>query len=688
MTDIAKNPASPAPRSRAMFPQYARQTMQRGLALQRDWLPIPAGWPFAARTTLAGLLALYVAYTLQLDTPYSAMTTVLIVSNPVRGMILSKSIYRFLGTLVGAVASIVLLELFSQTPVLFFTGFALWLGLCTTVATLLRHFRSYAAVLAGYTVSLVAFSAAATPDQTFQIISGRISVVSVGIVCSAVVSALFAGSGATNDLKKRLLKLSQDLIAYMDLSLFREPGIAHVPERRAAANSIIQINDLIEFAATESGEIEQRRRALRAALAALPGTLAEAPFVGGALSPADHALLGPGSHRLETTADVERLRQDVRARIEMKPETEAQDLPQTASALVRLDALLDRLLFALTTLEARTPTPGDYRAAIFHHRDYRTAVKNGVRAALAVSIASVFWVMTAWNTGALLMSLVGPLVSMLATRDRPELASIDFMKGIVLSTFVGFIFSFAILPHIDGFPLLACAFGVVLFIGAWIMSVPQYAGMAAGFLIFFVTLVAVGNPMKFDVEGYLDNAMILVLGAVFTVVAFQTILPDSPERNVKRLSRSIRHDLGQLINSAALPDLTAYEQNTHSLLIRLSELTAATPDARPMLDGGIAALRIGQEIIWARRAIVETGLIDPDLRAHFRRLSVIDGNPHEAAVLAVTLSARVEAIPSTDPQHRAAFLRAAQSMREVSDQIRERAYFFVKNGGLSNAHGN
>ncbi len=672
-----------------MLPQYARQIVQRGLALQRDWLPIPAGWGFAARTTMASLLALYVAYTLQLDTPYSAMTTVLIVANPVRGMILSKSIYRVFGTLVGAVASVILLECFAQTPILFFTGFALWLGACTMVATLLRHFRAYAAVLAGYTVSLIAFSAAATPDQTFSITVARISVVSLGVICSALVSALFAGSGASNDLKKRLLKLSHDLIAYMDLSLFRKPGIAHAPERRVVANNVIQINDLIEFAATESGEFELRRRALRSGLATLPGILAEAPFVGGALSPSDHASLGPNSHRLETIADVERLRQAVRTRIEMKSElAEEESVPQRASALVRLDALLDRLLFALTTVGSHAPAPGYYRAAIFHHRDYRTAVKNGVRAALAVSIASIFWVMTAWNTGPMLMSMVGPLISMLATRDRPELASIDFLLGIILCIPAAFILSFAILPYIDGFPLLACVIGVVIFISAWIMSMPKYAGIATGFAIFFVTLVAPGNPMNFNVAGFLDNAMMFFLGGFFTLIAFQTILPDSPDRKVRRLSRSIRQDLGKLINSANLPDLTTYEQNTYALLVRLSELTAATPAAQPMLDGGIAALRIGQEIIWARRAIVETGLVDPDLRAHFRRLSVIDGNPQEAAVLAVTVSARVEAIPSADPHHRAAFLRAAQSMREVSDQIRERTYFFVKNGEIPDAHGN
>ena len=124
----------------------------------------PGVWAHAARTAVAALLALWCAFALQLDTPYSAMTTVLIVSNPVQGMILAKSVYRLGGTLIGGIAGVALMALFAQAPVLFLLGFAAWLALCTAASTLLRGFRSYGAVLAGYTVALIAMPAVDHPE--------------------------------------------------------------------------------------------------------------------------------------------------------------------------------------------------------------------------------------------------------------------------------------------------------------------------------------------------------------------------------------------------------------------------------------------------------------------------------------------------------------------------------------------
>ena len=152
---------------------------------------MPAGTAYVLRTLLALSLALYAAYYLQLDSPASAGTTAIILASPVRGAILSKSVWRFVGTAVGAIFAVVLVALFAQSPVLFVAGVAIWLGLCTTLATLLQYFRSYAAVLAGYTVTLIAFSVQDDPTRIFDVALGRVSVVSVGIMATAFVSVLF-----------------------------------------------------------------------------------------------------------------------------------------------------------------------------------------------------------------------------------------------------------------------------------------------------------------------------------------------------------------------------------------------------------------------------------------------------------------------------------------------------------------
>ena len=110
---------------------------------------------FGLRLWASVSFALYVAYSLELDNPFWAGTSAAIVCQQL-GASLRKGWFRTMGTLVGAVMSVVLAACFAQDRLLFRVGLALWGAACTFVATILRNFASYAAALAGYTVAIVA----------------------------------------------------------------------------------------------------------------------------------------------------------------------------------------------------------------------------------------------------------------------------------------------------------------------------------------------------------------------------------------------------------------------------------------------------------------------------------------------------------------------------------------------------
>ena len=86
-----------------------------------------------------------------LEQPQWALMTVLIVSQPLSGMVVAKGLFRLLGTLVGTAMSVLMIALFAQAPWLFLLAISLWLGLCTAASTSLRNHVSYAFVLSGYT---------------------------------------------------------------------------------------------------------------------------------------------------------------------------------------------------------------------------------------------------------------------------------------------------------------------------------------------------------------------------------------------------------------------------------------------------------------------------------------------------------------------------------------------------------
>ena len=115
-----------------------------------------SAWAFALRTWAAMMLALYVAFWLQLESASSAAVTVGILSLQTRGQAYQKAIYRILATVIGVVASLVLAGLFPQSRVLFVIGYAGWLGLCVYVGGIFEGNRAYGVVLSGYTVAIVA----------------------------------------------------------------------------------------------------------------------------------------------------------------------------------------------------------------------------------------------------------------------------------------------------------------------------------------------------------------------------------------------------------------------------------------------------------------------------------------------------------------------------------------------------
>src|SRR3984893_12428400 len=112
-------------------------------------------WIFAAKTTAAGLLALLVAFTFNLDQPQWALLTVFIVAQPQSGLVLAKSFYQIIRTVMGAVVALVFVALFAQERLLFLGALALWIGLCTFGSQYARNFAAYSFVLSGYTVAIV-----------------------------------------------------------------------------------------------------------------------------------------------------------------------------------------------------------------------------------------------------------------------------------------------------------------------------------------------------------------------------------------------------------------------------------------------------------------------------------------------------------------------------------------------------
>ena len=135
---------------------------ERGVSPRLNWsLPevlATLGLPllFAIRLWASVCLALFIAFWLELDSPYWAGGTAAIVCQPQLGASLRKGWFRMIGTSVGAVAIVVVTACFPQDRVGYLGSLALFCSLCAFAATVLRNFASYAAALAGTTAAIIA----------------------------------------------------------------------------------------------------------------------------------------------------------------------------------------------------------------------------------------------------------------------------------------------------------------------------------------------------------------------------------------------------------------------------------------------------------------------------------------------------------------------------------------------------
>lgn len=142
---------------------------------------------FSAKSFAAAMLAYYVSLRIGLPKPFWAIVTVYIVSQTSAGASLSRGVYRFAGTFVGAIATVAIVPNFVNDPIVCCMILAGWIGRCLFLSLLDRTPRAYAFVLAGYTTSLIGFPSVLDPGAVFDTASLRVQEICIGILCAVLI---------------------------------------------------------------------------------------------------------------------------------------------------------------------------------------------------------------------------------------------------------------------------------------------------------------------------------------------------------------------------------------------------------------------------------------------------------------------------------------------------------------------
>lgn len=142
---------------------------------------------YSAKSFTAAMLAYYIALSIGLERPSWAIITVYIVSQTSVGASLSRSLYRLVGTVIGAGMTVLIVPTFVNSPVFCSVILAGWITFCLYLSLLERTPRAYGFVLAGYTASLIGFPAVSDPGAIFDIAITRVQEIMIGIFCATLI---------------------------------------------------------------------------------------------------------------------------------------------------------------------------------------------------------------------------------------------------------------------------------------------------------------------------------------------------------------------------------------------------------------------------------------------------------------------------------------------------------------------
>jgi uncharacterized membrane protein YccC len=648
---------------------------------------------FGVRLWASVCLALYVAFWLQLDNAYWAGTTAGLVCQPHLGASLRKGWFRMIGTLIGAVAIVLLTACFPQNRAGFLVGLALWGALCALVATLLQNFASYAAALAGYTAAIIAsdqLGATGGPNgEAFTFAITRVSEIWIGIVCAGLLLAVTDFRGAPRRLAAMFAALSAEVASGFGSTLALAGSASETqPVRRELIQRVIALDPVMDEALGESATLRYRSPVLQAAIDGLFAALASWRAVAVRLArlPTDESqqqayavlhdvpeelrsgmrqgeprwLLNPiGMRRLCDAA--------VGTLLALSAGTPSLRLvaDQTARVLAGLSEVLDGL--ALLVADPARPRSRRHRARLYVP-DWLPALVNAGRVFVTIAAVETFWIITAWPNGALAITWTAIGIILFSPRaDEAYAHAVSFTVGSGLAAVCAAIILFAILPNLETFAGFRLVIGLYLVPVGALLTQPWQTAMFATMAGNFVPLLAPANQMSYDTAQFYNSALAIVAGSGFAALSFRLLPPLSPPFQARRLLELTLRDLRRLAQADVGRLPADWEARIYKRLVALPD--QAEPPQRAQL---LAALSVGREIIELRRVAAQLGFAS-ELDAALEPFA--QGHSADAVARLDRLDRRLAALTGSDPQKLISLNERARILLICDALAQHRAYF-------------
>jgi len=634
---------------------------------------------FAVKTFIGAMAALYISFALGLDNPYWAMASSFIVANPYAGVMRSKAVYRFGGTVIGGTAAVVLVPNLVNAPVLLSLAMALWIGLCLYISLLDRSPRAYIFMLSGYTAGIIGFPAVAAPGMIFQTALTRVEEICIGIACTTIAGTILFPRPLGPVLARRIGTWVKPAVDWAHAALAGEGEAAPAREARRrlafeAADVAVMITQLAYDVSHLQAAVRHITRlrlyviSLMPVLSSIGDRVAYLRRIGG-VTPQLAAVLAECSAWMRVggpeTAD------PLLVQIKALEET-PRDWPSLlrASLALRLEEMV-RIVRHSRALrrhvvqgDAAPDNPvleAEYVAVTVHNRDHKMALLSALAAALAVLIVCAVWIGLAWPNGAGAAIMVAVACSFFAAQDDPAPAIAAMLRSSLYALVGDGVYTFAILPRVESFPeLMLVLFPAVLVIGV-LISRPATFGLGMNLGATGATMLALENGYAPGFEPYVNNSIATLVGLGAALTVTRLIRSVGAEVSAQRLMRANAREVVRAAEANGRQDQARMIGiMTDRLGLMMPRLAAVSAGAESAAAAGLYDLRVGLNLLGLRRAMPDLPRAAQDtcdavcalVAAHY------EGNPRRPPTRALVpvLDAAMAALMSDPHRYRLALM--------------------------------
>jgi uncharacterized membrane protein YccC len=582
---------------------------------------------FACKTFLAAMLALLAALWFDLPRPYWAMATVFITSQPLSGATSSKALYRVLGTVIGAVAAVVMVPNLVNAPELLCLAMALWVGLCLYLSLLDRQPRSYGFMLSGYTVALIGFPAVSEPGSIFDLALARVEEITLGIVCATLVSTVLlprsvapAIAGRVESWRKDARRLARDIL------------VGNGSERELSAQQLKLATDSVEIdllaghlsydqivdANTARGLQLVRRHmmmllpllaSIADRIAALRGLTKTPAALEPLLERIADWLMSDGFSEREPAGDLRH------AIAELRPNLDADaswDQIVLANLLIRLrdvvDVSADCRALERTIADGSDPAlvklafEPEAGIVLSRHRDHALALWSAAGAVAAILICCVLWIATGWTDGASAPMMAAVGCSFFAAQDDPAKGISSFGWWSLVAVIVVGLYLFAIIPGITDIEVLIAALAPTYLLFGFLIARPATSFIGMALAANSSTLLALQSTYAADFQSFVNTSMAFLIGMAIAAVVTRLARTVGAEWIAQRLMRTSWTTLAVTAERRGMNDRAAFAGVMLDRLGMLTQRIAAIDETSRGDLANLSLLRVGLNIIDLRRA--------------------------------------------------------------------------------------